>query len=148
MPNSGNCMKAMLLRPQTWLMALVAAATLGMAAPQFAKADVVEYKMANRTHRVVSLKFYSRSRSVVWPGRSRVWVLYPRRTYTFRLRCIRGEKIWLRRLAARQGASRTLGRLPRQSELRPLLFQMPQWIHEQGNQILATPFSPAGTAVP
>ncbi len=60
MPNSGNCMKAMLLRPQTWLMALVAAATLGMAAPQFAKADVVEYKMANRTHRVVSLKFYSR----------------------------------------------------------------------------------------
>ena len=93
MSNFETFLRAVMRRPQAWLLVLMAAGVFGTAAPRTASADVVEYNMANRTNYTVSLKFYSRSRNAVWPGARRVWVLLPQRRYTFRLRCFRGEKI-------------------------------------------------------
>ena len=58
-----------------------------------AGADAFIFHFRSEYQSTINLEFYSENRNAAWPGGNMVFHLYPGKTETYRLQCIRGEKI-------------------------------------------------------
>jgi hypothetical protein len=56
-------------------------------------AGTLEWDVKSNYRYKVGIKFYSQTRNHVWPSNERFWVLDDYATHTYRLSCLRGEKI-------------------------------------------------------
>lgn len=69
--------------------------SLGIFVPAPAAADELEITVRSDYEYTVQLKFFSRTRSHVWPSASTSWVLNDYNEHTFSMTCMSGEKICL-----------------------------------------------------
>lgn len=83
-----------------FLLALAVLSTAAFAPVQAAKADELVWTFRSDHPNVVSLEFYSQTRSHVWPGNGKVYILDDSEEHTYSLNCRTGEKIcygaWVR----------------------------------------------------
>ena len=62
-------------------------------AAQPAAAETFTFKMRNLYPHIIELRFYSKSRSAVWPAGGKVWKMTTRDVVNYSLSCRSGEQI-------------------------------------------------------
>jgi hypothetical protein len=76
------------------LLAMALAVSLGLVGgASAAKADSITFKLRSFHKFSVDLKFFSQNRNHVWPSASTHWTIKDYEVNSYRLTCIRGEKI-------------------------------------------------------